>query len=86
MAVELGETECFTKMEGGDFIAHEVKYHLHCLTALRNCHRSMLRKLEQEVGVSSKEKKIKVRLCGAYDICRKLCRKWNFLLSLVSSY
>lgn len=61
MATELQETELVARMEGGDLIALEAKYHLHCLTALRNRYRSLVRKHEQEVGDSSEEKKMKAR-------------------------
>ena len=37
MAVDLQDTELIARMEGGDVIALEAKYHLQCLTALRNC-------------------------------------------------
>ena len=36
MAAELHETELMARMEGGDLIALEAKYHLQCLTVLRN--------------------------------------------------
>ena len=57
MATELRETELMARMEGGDLIALEAKYHLQCLTALRNRFLSLVRKNEQEVGGSSEEVK-----------------------------
>ena len=60
MAVALQDTELMARMEGGDLIALEAKYHLLCLTALRNCYRSLVRKNEQEAG-GSEEKKVKAR-------------------------
>ena len=53
MATELRETELMARMEGGELIALEAKYHLQCLTALQNRFRSLVRKNEQEVGGSS---------------------------------
>ena len=50
MATDLEEAELIARIEGGDLIALEAKYHLQCLTALRNRHRSMMRKREQDVG------------------------------------
>ena len=50
MATDLEEAELIARIEGGDLIALEAKYHLQCLTALRNRHRSIMRKREQDVG------------------------------------
>ena len=61
MATELQETELMARMEGSDLIVLEAKYHLHCLTVLRNRHRSLLRKEEQEGGAPSEEEKMKAR-------------------------
>ena len=49
------------RMEGGDLIALEAKYHLQCLTALQNRFRSLVHKNEQEVKGSSEESKVKAR-------------------------
>ncbi len=43
MATDLQETTLLTRIEGGDLTALEAKYHLACLTGLRNRHRSFLR-------------------------------------------
>ena len=59
MAAELRETELMARIEGADLIALEAKYHLQCLTALRNRFRSLVHKNEQEVGGSSEESKVK---------------------------
>lgn len=61
MAMELQETELMARMEGGDLIALEAKYHLQCLTELRNRYRSLVRKHEQEASSLSDEKKVKAR-------------------------
>ena len=61
MATELQETELMARMEGGDLVALEAKYHLQCLTALRNRYRSLLRRHEQESGGQSEEKKMRAR-------------------------
>ena len=36
IAIDLQDSALLTRMEGGDLTALEVKYHLSCLTALRN--------------------------------------------------
>ncbi len=48
MALELQETDVMAKMEGGDLIALEAKYHLQCLTELRNRYRSQIRQHGQK--------------------------------------
>ena len=42
MAIDLQDSALLTRIEGGDLTALEAKYHLSCLTALRNRHRSFL--------------------------------------------
>ena len=61
MATELRETDLMARMESGDLIALEAKYHLQCLTALWNRFRSLVHQNEQEVGGSSEESKVKAR-------------------------
>ncbi len=61
MATELQERELMARMEGGDLIAIEAKYHLECLTALRNRYRSQMRQHEQESRGFSEEKIMKAR-------------------------
>jgi len=39
IATELQDTELMVRMEGGDLVAMEAKYHLGCPTAIRNCYR-----------------------------------------------
>ncbi len=46
MATDLQDTSMLTGIEGGDLTALEAKYHLACLTGLRNRHRSLLRKTQ----------------------------------------
>ena len=48
MITELQDTCLLTRIDGGDLIAKESKYHLNCLTALRNRYRSNVRRLNQE--------------------------------------
>ena len=43
MATDLQESALLTRIEGGYLIALDAKYHLACLTALRNRHRSLMR-------------------------------------------
>ena len=40
MATDLQETELMARIEDGDLVALEAKYHLECLTALRYYYRS----------------------------------------------
>ena len=61
MAKVLQETELMTRLEGGDLIALEAKYHLECLTGLRNRYRSLLRQRETDSGESSETAMIKAR-------------------------
>jgi hypothetical protein len=62
MAKELNDTELIARMTGGDLIALDGKYHLHCLTLLRNRHRSLKRQQEQEMAGYHKEQQIKARV------------------------
>ena len=57
MATELQETELMARIEGGDLVALEAKYHLQCLTALRNRYRSLTRQHDKDSGGSSEEKR-----------------------------
>ena len=47
MITELQDTQLLARIDGGDLIAKEMKYHLKCLTTLRNRYRSHVRKLNQ---------------------------------------
>ena len=48
MATDLQDVEIMAKISGGEMIAIEAKYHLSCLTKLRNRHRSFQRKLKRQ--------------------------------------
>ena len=48
MITVLQETELLGRVDGGDLIAKETKYHLKCLTSLRNRYRSHVRKQSQD--------------------------------------
>ena len=48
MATGLLDVEIMARISGGDMIAIEAKYHLSCLTKLRNRHRSFQRKLKRQ--------------------------------------
>lgn len=48
MITQLQDTQLFAKIVGGDLIATETRYHLKCLTDLRNRYRSLTRKSNQE--------------------------------------
>ena len=54
-------------------IAIDAKYHLQCLTELRNCYQSLERQRDQESKSLSEEKKIKARLfaelCSYIENC-----------------
>ena len=46
MAKDLEDTVLLTRIEGADLAGLEAKYHLTCLTKIRNKHHSFLRKNE----------------------------------------
>ena len=48
MATDLQDVEIMARISGGDMISIEAKYHLSCLTKLRNRHRSFQRKLKRQ--------------------------------------
>lgn len=57
MVTELQDTELLSRMASGDLIAIEAKYHLKCLTSLRNRYRAHVRKCNpQEENISEKMK------------------------------
>lgn len=60
MAVDLEDGALLARLEGGDLIAQEAKYHLTCLTKIRNHHRSLLRE-NQLLSSCIEEKKKKAR-------------------------
>lgn len=61
IAKDLNDTSLLTKIEGGDLIALESKYHLSCLAKLHNCHRSYLRENEENSSALNEERKMKAR-------------------------
>ena len=61
IAKDLENMSLLAKIEGGDLIALESKYHLSCLTSLRNRHRSYLRETGENSGALIQEKKIMAR-------------------------
>jgi len=54
---ELQDTRLLAQIDGGDLIAKETKYHLKCLTVLRNHYRSHIRKQNQEEEKISMDEK-----------------------------
>ncbi len=65
MARDLQDASLLAKIEGGDLIALEAKYHLSCLVKLRNRHRSYLRGIQNASSKSHEERKMEAR---AFDI------------------
>ena len=61
MAKELQDTALLARIEGGDLIALEAKYHLPCLTKLRNQHRSLLKKDQNSTDGQNEVKKKQAR-------------------------
>ena len=59
MATQMQERELMATMEGGNLTAIEDKYHLECLTALQNHHRSQMQQHKQESRGFSGEKMMK---------------------------
>ena len=57
MATDLQDTALLAKIEGGDLIALDAKYHLACLTQLRNWYRSLMRESQQHPYSLGEEKK-----------------------------
>ena len=61
MAADLQDTALLAKIGGGDLHALEAKYHMACLTRLRNSHRSLKREKQELSSYTIEEKKIKAR-------------------------
>ena len=59
MAKDLQDTALLTRIEDGDLTALEAKYHLSCLTGLRNKYRSLLRQ-SQSLGLDQNLAKLKL--------------------------
>ena len=62
MATDLQDTALLVKIEEGDLIALDAKYHLACLTQLRNRHRSLMRESQQHPYSLGEEKKKQARV------------------------
>lgn len=61
MATDLQDTALLAKISGGDLIAIEAKYHLTCLTELRNRHRSKTRQFNESCESKNEEYKTEAR-------------------------
>jgi len=61
MAKDLQDTTLLARIEGGDLIALEAKYHLSCLINLRNRHRFYMREVQNATGKFGKERKLEAR-------------------------
>ena len=61
MALDLKDTSLLAKLEGGDTIALEAKYHLNCLTKFRNHHRSHIRESQNDFNKSHEWKRKEAR-------------------------
>ena len=57
MATDLQYTALLAKIGGGDRHALEAKYHMACLTKLRNTHRSLNREQQEISSCNTEEKK-----------------------------
>lgn len=61
MATDLQDTALLAKIGGGDLHALEAKYHMACLTKLRNSHQSLKREEQEIASCNIEEKKIEAR-------------------------
>ena len=61
MATDLQYTALLAKIGSGDLHALEAKYHMACLTKLRNTHRSLNREQQEISSCNTEEKKIEAR-------------------------
>ena len=61
MARDLQDVSLLSKIEGGDLIALEAKYHLSCLVKLCNRHRSYLREIQNASSKYHEERKKEAR-------------------------
>jgi hypothetical protein len=55
MITALQDTQLLARIDGGDLIAKEAKYHLKCLVSLRNRYRSHKRKFTQELECTNEK-------------------------------
>ena len=61
MAKDLRDASLLAKIDGGDLIALEAKYHLSCLATLRNCHRSHVRGVQSASEDSFEKEEMEAR-------------------------
>ena len=61
MATDLQDVSLLARIEGGDLIALEAKYHINCLTELRNRHRSLVRESNYTSSDLHEEEQMKAR-------------------------
>ena len=59
IAAELHDTKLMVRMKGGDLIALEAKYHLACLTTIKNHYQSSKNQQGKEHDQSSEEDQLK---------------------------
>ena len=61
MATELQDTSLLSRISGGDLIAIEAKYHIHCLVAYKNRYRSAQRACASESSNTTEENVLRAR-------------------------
>ena len=69
MATELQDSQLLSTIQGGDIVALEAKYHLNCLTRLRNRHRSLHRSKEQSTTSGTHEKEMILEATSVHRTC-----------------
>ena len=80
---DLNDTSLLAKIEGGDLIALESKYHLSCLAKLRNHHRYYLREVEESSSVLIEERKLEARaFAELFVACRSLSTGRSFFIQV----
>uniref|UniRef100_UPI00358E26DF uncharacterized protein isoform X2 n=1 Tax=Myxine glutinosa TaxID=7769 RepID=UPI00358E26DF len=62
MVRDLEDTELLSRIEGGDLVALEAKYHLACITRYRNHHRSVMKQKQDACDGSNELKRIQARV------------------------
>ena len=73
MATDLRDTALLAKLEGGDLIALDAKYHLACLIQLRNRHWSLWRESQLNSYNLKQEKKKSKSICIVDNLHREFC-------------
>ena len=85
MARDLQDASLLAKIEGGDLIALEARYHLSCLVKLRNRHRSHLREIQTTSGKSHEERKMEARaFVELLTYIESSVEEGNFFLSFLN--